>query len=146
MALRSFRFVVYDKPTPLARPRFARTKVGVRTYTVQKDQNARLHIRHAWYGQLELQSIDVSERLDGPIRLTVTAYVPMPKSIPKKKQATAMPVTRPDLDNYVKQVEDALLGYAYRDDAQIVTIVARKRYGEPPRWEITLDEIELVTD
>lgn len=83
--------------------------------------------------------------LTGPIRFSVTAYLPMPKTISKKRRAAAMPVVRPDLDNYVKQVEDALLGYAYRDDAQIVTIIARKRYGEPPRWEITLDEIEDVT-
>src|SRR2546423_4401883 len=121
VALRSFFFVVLDKPTPLARPRFVRTKIGVRTYTVRKDQDARYQIRQAWEATREKHGLAMDDALLGPLRLGVMAYLPMPKSMPKKRRATAMPVTRPDLDNYVKQIEDALLGYAYHDDAQIVT-------------------------
>jgi Holliday junction resolvase RusA-like endonuclease len=109
----------------------------VHTYTVKRDQEARIAIRHAWIrnGQGEML---------GPIRLNVMALIAMPKSIPKKRRMLAMPTTRPDLDNYIKQVEDALIGYAYKDDAQIVSIMARKRYvpdGDPPCWVITIEEI-----
>jgi Holliday junction resolvase RusA-like endonuclease len=134
--------VVWDEPKPLARPRFVRTATGVRTYTERKDQNVRFHIRKAW---LELEV----EPLVGALRMEVTAWLRLPKSVSKKRSFSAMPVVRPDLDNYVKQVEDALLGYAFKDDAQIVTIIARKRYAvaaspwaiDKPCWQITLDEI-----
>lgn len=136
MSLKRHQFTVWDKPVPLSRPRFARTTTGVRTYTVRKDQDVRFNIRKAW---LEL---DVAP-LSGPLRLEMEAYLPWPNYIAKRRRMTALPVTRPDLDNYIKQVEDALLGYAYNDDSSIVTIIARKRYGEPPRWEICLDELEI---
>lgn len=139
MSLRRHQFTVYDRPKPLSRPRFARTATGVRTYTVRKDQDVRFNIRAAW---LAVFIDPAADSLQGPLRLEVTAFLPYPKSMSKKRRLVSLPVTRPDLDNYIKQVEDALSGYAYKDDSSIVTIIARKRYGEPPRWEITLDEIE----
>ena len=36
---------------------------------------------------------------------------------------------------------DGLNGYAYHDDAQVVEIIARKCYGEPPRWEIEIEQL-----
>jgi Holliday junction resolvase RusA-like endonuclease len=145
--LRRFEFTVYDQPRPLGRAR-VNTKTG-RFYTTSKDQNARLFIRAAF---LEVAG-EPWEPLQGPLRLQMTAWLRMPKSIPKKRQKTALPSKRPDLDNYIKQVEDALNRYAFMDDGQIVTIEARKRYigiegdsrlGAPevPCWRITLDEIE----
>jgi Holliday junction resolvase RusA-like endonuclease len=145
VGLRSFSFTVWDVPKPLGRPRFARTKTGVRTYTDRKDQNVRFNIRKEWL-------LLGHSPLEGPLRLTMCAWLPMPKSVAKKLRATALPAVRPDLDNYVKQVEDALQSYAYYDDKQIVTIIARKRYvayedetvNSSPRWEIQLDEIQEV--
>jgi len=144
--LRSYRFTVWDKPIPLSRPRFARIAGGgVRTYTPRKDQDVRYNIRQAW---LEL-GVNL---LQGPIRLTVTVMLPMPKMMAKKRRPEAVPVVRPDLDNYIKQVEDALQGYAFADDKQVVTIEARKRYcggwpetseDERPRWEVKIEEIEI---
>jgi Holliday junction resolvase RusA-like endonuclease len=143
--VREFTFVVFDVPTPLGRPRFARTKVGVRTYTPRKDQEARFNIRKAW---LELGQPDL---VTGALRMEVTAWLPMPKSIPKKRRQQALPTVRPDLDNYVKQVSDALQGYAFEDDKTIVTSLNRKRYvggwGDPeglkkPSWEISIFVLE----
>jgi len=147
MALRRFGFTVYDKPQPLGRAR-VNTKTG-HFYTASKDQNARLFIRDAF---LKVAG-EPWEPLQGPIRLGVTAWLPIPKSMPKKRRLTALPTTRPDLDNYIKQILDALQRYAFVDDNQVVTIEARKRYvgiegdsrlGAPevPCWRITLDEIE----
>jgi Holliday junction resolvase RusA-like endonuclease len=140
--LRRFEFTVYDKPTPLDRAR-VNTKTG-RFYSTGKTQNARLFIRDAF---LDIAG-DSFEPLRGPLRLTLIAWLPMPVSIPKKHRGTALPSKRPDLTNYIKQVEDALNKYAWVDDGQIVTIEARKRYcgnlGGPPApcWGIILDEIE----
>ncbi len=46
------------------------------------------------------------------------------------------PATRPDLLKLTRAVEDALKGVIYVDDAQIVTEVLRKRWGEPARVEV----------
>lgn len=54
----------------------------------------------------------------------------IPRPIRMEKGRT-LPVVRPDLDNYVKAVKDALNGICYHDDSQIVDLIARKRYVEP---------------
>ena len=69
---------------------------------------------------------------DGPIALTILAYRSIPKSWSKRKRASAAlgdtrPLTRGDLSNYVKGIEDALNGVAFLDDSQIV------EYGAVPR-------------
>jgi Holliday junction resolvase RusA-like endonuclease len=46
--------------------------------------------------------------------------------------------SRPDVENSVKGCMDALQGIVYRDDAQIVHLIARKCYGERPLLEITV--------
>lgn len=148
--MRRFEFVVYDQPKPLSRPRVNR-KTG-HFYLPQKDQGARFQIRAAFLSLPEVVADTFAEGdgfkpLLGPLRLTVTAWLKMPGDIPKKRLLTALPGRRPDLDNYIKQVEDALQGYAFLDDSQIVTIEARKRYAggtgpASPCWAIILDQID----
>ena len=160
--LRRFAFTVHDTPKPAARPRFARLPGGkVHTYIPTGDQENRNSIRDAFLSFVATVSHTILpfEPLQSPLRLTVTAWLPMPKSIPKKRREAAMPSKRPDLDNFIKQVEDALNHYAFVDDAQIVTIIARKRYVgtlqdsgfvpglstariTSPCWEVCLEEIE----
>lgn len=47
--------------------------------------------------------------------------------------------TRPDVDKLVRGCLDALSGYAYVDDAMVVSLYTSKRYVRPvvldPRWE-----------
>ena len=50
------------------------------------------------------------------------------------------PKVKPDLDNVVKAVLDALNGVVYRDDAQVVNLVATKRYATEPRVEVYVFE------
>ena len=61
-------------------------------------------------------------RFAPPIILEVNAYFAIPKSYPKKKAALCSqnilrPTCKPDMDNIVKAVADALNGVAYRDDS-----------------------------
>jgi Holliday junction resolvase RusA-like endonuclease len=51
---------------------------------------------------------------------------------------------KPDVLKLARAVEDALTGILYRDDAQIVTEVLRKRYGDPPRVEIRLSPVATL--
>lgn len=41
-----------------------------------------------------------------------------------------MPETRPDADKLLRAVGDALTGVVYRDDAQLTTVVVRKRWAK----------------
>jgi len=79
--------------------------------------------------------------MDGPIELTVIAFLPIPPSWPKKKQADALagslrPTGRPDLDNIVKAVKDGMNGIVWRDDSQVVDLAAGKRYSDRPRVDV----------
>lgn len=66
---------------------------------------------------------------DGPVEMTINAFFPIPKSWPKaKRKASRFHTTRPDLDNIVKLVKDALNGHAYHDDSAVVKLTASKNY------------------
>ena len=80
---------------------------------------------------------------EGPLKLQVTAFLPIPKSKPKKFKEAALagtirPTGKPDSSNLAKNVEDIMNGVMYRDDAQIVDLISSKHYSDNPRWEIIL--------
>jgi Holliday junction resolvase RusA-like endonuclease len=83
------------------------------------------------------------------VRCTIDIYLPIPKALSKKKAAAAMagelrPITRPDTSNYVKSAEDSLNGIVFRDDSQIVELIARKWYSDRPRLEIEVSTLEAA--
>jgi len=74
-----------------------------------------------------------------PLVLWAIFYRQKPQSAAKKLK---QPIARPDLDNYLKTLLDALNKFAYSDDSQIVEIHTKKAFAEigtPPRIEFTLD-------
>lgn len=75
--------------------------------------------------------------LEGALSVSIEVTMPIPASWAKGRRADAlaglvMPTGRPDLDNLVKALTDACNGIVWRDDAQIVRLMAEKRYGEQP--------------
>ena len=106
-----------------------------RTYTPRKTEEAEWRIRQQFMAEHP-----GFEPLTGPLTLSILAFVPMPASISKKRQATASPITRPDIDNYAKTVLDSLNGVAFKDDSQVVRLICQKHYARttPPQWEITI--------
>lgn len=86
---------------------------------------------------------------DGALDLRIKAYFGVPKSDSAKttlqKLANVIrPTKKPDMDNIVKIVADALNGVAFRDDSQIVDCMVRKFYSDSPRVEITIENIKEV--
>lgn len=80
--------------------------------------------------------------LGGPLDARVCAYLPVPRSWSKRKQAMALagqhfPTGKPDADNFLKNL-DALTGIVFRDDAQIVDASVWKRYSTEPRLVIEI--------
>lgn len=75
--------------------------------------------------------------MEGALSVSIEITMPIPVSWSKRKQADAlaglvMPTGRPDLDNLIKALADACNGIVWRDDAQIVRLMAEQRYGEQP--------------
>lgn len=128
---------VYTPPVAKARPRIALHGGRAHAYTPRKTEEAEWRIRNEWIDE------HGREPMVGPLSLEVVAFVPMPKSIPMKRRSTALPTTRPDGDNYLKTVLDALNQVAWPDDSVVVDMRVRKRYAEDdgPCWVITVDEV-----
>jgi Holliday junction resolvase RusA-like endonuclease len=85
------------------------------------------------------------QRLLGPVMMTVDIYRGIPKSWSKTKQEQAergiiKPTLKPDVDNYVKAIKDALNGIAYVDDSQVTVLLISKYYDRVPRVEIKVEE------
>lgn len=80
--------------------------------------------------------------LKGPVRLVFTAYMPIPASASKKNREAMLEgkighTKKPDVDNLAKQLLDAMSRlWFWEDDRQVVELIARKRYGESPRWVV----------
>lgn len=122
-------FTIPGKPVGKGRPRFARRGNFVATYTPEKtvsfENMVKLFASH---------DMGCRPPIEGPLKISVEVVVAPPASMSKKKTGQALsgmhkPTTKPDLDNVVKSIADALNGVAYVDDKQIVEISARKHYG-----------------
>jgi Holliday junction resolvase RusA-like endonuclease len=72
----------------------------------------------------------------GAICVAIDFVLVRPASVTAKKRP--WPVTRPDIDNYVKGVMDAANGILWVDDAQIVTLLSRKLYGDRPSVKLSV--------
>ena len=63
--------------------------------------------------------------LEGPVRVHLGFCLLKPPSVPKKRH---FPTVKPDIDKLARAVLDAMTGIVFRDDAQVVSLLAAKRY------------------
>ena len=63
----------------------------------------------------------------GPVEVQLLFYLPRPKTVRR-----ALPEIPPDVDKLTRAALDALEGIAYKNDAQIVSLIARKLYAGGP--------------
>ncbi|WP_319764475.1 RusA family crossover junction endodeoxyribonuclease [Maridesulfovibrio sp.] len=93
-----------------------------------------------------LKDFQPTQPLTGPLVLGVRAFLPIPKSKPKKFKAAAQageirPIVKPDMDNVLKHIKDCMSQMRYwGDDKQVVEYLpgTGKYYSDQPRWEIEL--------
>lgn len=70
-----------------------------------------------------------------PIAITMRFRVKRPKSVKRD-----YPTVAPDLDKYIRGVNDGLTGVAFADDSQVVQIIASKEYADLPGVDIEISE------
>ncbi len=131
--------IILVEPYPKGRPKIATVGKQAIAYTPKKTRVAEADIKAAIRHEIaKFTRFGSGEAFV----LWVTFYVVRPKSAPKRVK---YPVTRPDLDNYLKTLLDALDKFAFPDDSQIVNIHAKKAFAEagtPPRIEFVLEREE----
>lgn len=130
--MREMSFHVPGDPVPKGRPKFARKGGFVQAYTPQK--TAVYESKVQWYA-VEVMADD-PRLFMGPLSVYLDMAVAIPASWSKKRQEAAMrgeiaPTKKPDMDNVCKSILDAMNGYVFNDDAQVVRLTMSKRYGEP---------------
>lgn len=113
-------FEILGIPVAKARPRIGRG----RAYTPRKTKD------HEQLLSWEILSQFKKQWEDGPLSVALWVEIVFYLPTPKKKKYD-YPQTRPDLDNYVKTVMDAMNGIVYEDDSQVVKIVAEKVFTTP---------------
>ena len=64
--------------------------------------------------------------MEGPVAIELDFFLLKPRTIKRD-----YPTVPPDLDKLIRAVLDALTGIVYRDDSQVISIVASKSYGDP---------------
>lgn len=111
------RFEIPIKPKAKARPRCGRNgAIYTPMATVEFENEVKF-----WVMQ---QS---PKKLLGPLKADLMFFYSRPKVSSKSR---VLKDSKPDLDNLVKAVLDALNGICYDDDSQIVDLRAAKRYDE----------------
>ena len=137
------KFTVLGEPKGKGRPRFI-PQTG-RAITPKDTVNYETLVHMEYISQCEGFRFPDDAMLD----VRILSFYGIPKSASKKnkekmKKGLLRPVKKPDMDNVVKIVADALNQVAYRDDTQIVDCQCRKFYSDNPRVEVTIREVEKV--
>lgn len=103
--------------TPIAKGRPRMTRRG-HCYTPEKTKTFENLLRYEARAQYPYVP------LEGALQIVVHFFLPKPKSCKR-----AFPTVKPDTDNLLKAVCDALNGVIWKDDAQIVDMRAVKHYA-----------------
>ena len=126
------------------RPRVSRRGNYVHTYTPEKTRAFEDAIRFEFMAT-NCEAMPVYDR-EVALRAEVTIGMAIPQSYSKKRreqceQGLIAPCKKPDIDNILKSLFDALNGYAFTDDSQIVRITAEKVYSDKPFVKVLIDEL-----
>jgi Holliday junction resolvase RusA-like endonuclease len=136
MEKRGICFEIQGECAAKGRPKFC--KWGV--YTPEKTKDYEKKVKEEFEQQYP-DFIPFSSRIKANIIITKKVL----KSSSKKDKIKMLsgeisPITRPDLDNYIKSILDGLNKIAFVDDSIIAKISAEKKYGNESKVEVLLEE------
>ena len=123
-------YIIDGNPVPLARARVNFSKSRFWDSQKQLKFSIGIQVSNQHNGRDHLQP---------PLRLDVVFYLPIPRQQPLLSGHYHH--AKIDLDNLLKMLLDACNTIAYKDDAHISEIHARKLYAVNPRTEFTLTEL-----
>lgn len=137
------KFTVPGNPRGKQRPRICRIRGKTITYTPKETTEYEKLVKASYTA---VSKAKFERNL--PLEISILALYPVPKSVNKKLKSSMLkggilPTKKPDSDNIIKIILDALNCVAYRDDAQICKVYFEKMYAEKPETKIIIKEIKL---
>jgi Holliday junction resolvase RusA-like endonuclease len=127
-------FEVYGNPIPQARPRVVKRGANIHTYNPEECES--------WKDSIRLQALahKPAELLDCPLSVKAVFRLQPPKS---KRKKDIYASKKPDIDNLIKGLFDALEGIIYTCDSRIVELETRKQYSStrPGVW-VSIKEMD----
>lgn len=131
--IRSNTYVLDGNPIPLKRPRFGNHKC----WDAQKQEKMN-------YRFILAEQHNLKPKFSGPLKLDVTFYFAIPKSISKKKKQQLLSTyhtIKPDIDNLIKFILDIGNDILYDDDCTFAEICAKKIYDSIGQTSFTISEL-----
>ena len=130
---------------PVAQPRHRVRTIGKRSMLYLPKS----HPVHGYKAAIKAAFIEATGKwktITGPVQLSVYCRFEMPKSWSKKKRSESQGILhdgKPDADNVLKAVEDALTDCGvWSDDKQVASAFISKRWSETPQTEIWIRECD----
>ncbi len=133
-----YEFEVPGKITGKGRPRVNSYTGIVYTPTKTKDYESLIE-------QYFLLKYPRFKQIEQRTKVSIIAYFDIPKST-KKSDIEGMlnneisPTKKPDIDNIVKIVLDAMNKFAFKDDTQITKLEVEKKYGNEEKIVVKIEE------
>lgn len=132
---------IYVKPSGGRRPRATSAGgPGVRMYAHPNDTKD----KKAFMAQIKDALGKEFEEIRGEVEATFTFYFAYDSNFTIAECILAelgyiLPMKKPDIDNSLKLYLDALSGYLYVDDTQVVLLNSKKFYSKEPRVEVSFE-------
>lgn len=124
MGLGTVSFKIPGRVGGKGRPRFTVVDGQPRAFTPAKTRSTEAMVR-----DFAEQAMGGSPLLEGAVQVSIQVNLERPKSWTRKKiDANPFPTGKPDLDNVVKLIGDALNGVVWRDDSQISELYVSRNF------------------
>lgn len=83
----------------------------------------------------------------GPLQMDISFYLKIPKSTSKAKRKQMLNgkikhIKKPDVDNLVRPIFNALAKIVYNDDSQLCNVNISKYYSDNPRIVVKISDLE----
>lgn len=132
--IKELNLIINDVPKPSKRPRMGKSSFYVPDASKNKKDIQKL---------IKDQIPEGFEKIYTDVEIEIDCYIATLNSFSKVDKELAelkyiRPSTKPDSDNFAKTYLDALNGYLWDDDGQVVDLHCRKYYSKNPRVEIRI--------
>lgn len=133
-------FTIPGEAVGKGRPRM--TRAG-HAFTPAKTRNAEAHVK-----LLAGQAMQGRAPIDVPVHVDIAIDCIIPPSWPRKKHALAvlnvLRPGKPDIDNTVKLILDALNGVALVDDKLVASVKATKQFGAVAQTKVSIEILSIA--